>query len=123
MVKFDLEEHENVIAWVRNQNLGFAIPYLRDSERHDYIPDFLVRLQFDGREVGTLILEVKGGQDDWAEVKKAAAKRWVRAINEDGGHGLWEYMMVRDPADAAKAIVDATELLALNHPSMAASSS
>ena len=107
MVKFSLEEHPNVIAWVRNHNLGFAIPYVRGSEVHDYIPDFLVRLQEEGQEVGTLILEVKGGQDEWAEVKQAASRRWVAAVNEEGTYGCWEYAMVRDPTNAAEAVTQA----------------
>jgi len=114
MVKFALEEHPNVIAWARNYNLGFAIPYLRDTtgEVHDYIPDFLVRLQSEGREVGTLILEVKGGQDEWKDVKASGARRWVKAVNEDGSYGQWSYCMVRDPFDAGDAVSKAANELA-----------
>jgi type III restriction enzyme len=112
IVKFALEEHVNVVAWARNYNLGFAIPYLRGSEVHDYIPDFLLRLQWEGREVGTMILEVKGGQDEWAPVKEAAARRWVAAVTEEGTYGRWEFAMVREPTNAAEAVTEAAQKLA-----------
>ncbi len=38
------------------------------------VPDFLIRLQSEGKEVSTLILETKGYEE---EVKSAAAQRWV----------------------------------------------
>lgn len=41
---------------MKNQGLGFAIPYLHDGQAHDYTPDFLVRLD-NGVH---LILETKG---------------------------------------------------------------
>lgn len=41
-----------------------------------------------------LILETKGF-DELAEVKAAAAERWVAAVNADGQHGVWRYAMAR----------------------------
>jgi hypothetical protein len=45
---------------VKNFNLGFAVPYTFKGDTREYLPDFLVRLRQDGREVGTLIFETKG---------------------------------------------------------------
>jgi hypothetical protein len=36
-----------------------------------------------------------GKTADLAEVKAAAAARWVAAVNADGGHGRWHYRQVR----------------------------
>jgi len=31
--------------YVKNEHLGFAIPYSFDGEEHNYLPDFTVRIQ------------------------------------------------------------------------------
>ncbi|MDE2059663.1 MAG: hypothetical protein KGJ27_08075, partial [candidate division NC10 bacterium] len=105
------DSDERVVAFVKNFNLGFAIPYSYNGEAKEYIPDFLVRLQEDGKEVGTLILETKG-YDPLADVKEAGARRWVAAINADGAHGRWAYRLIKSPTDTPEAIRSATEELA-----------
>jgi type III restriction enzyme len=51
---------DEVTCYVKNQNLGFTIPYTINGEEHNYIPDFIVRLDDGyGRENPlNLILEV-----------------------------------------------------------------
>ena len=34
---------DEVVRYVKNQNLGFTIPYTLDGEEHSYFPDFIVR--------------------------------------------------------------------------------
>ena len=87
-----LDTHPRVDAFVKNAGLGFAIPYLHNGQPHDYIPDFIVRLNTE--PVTHLIIETKGF-DDLADVKAAAAERWVAAVNADGQHGTWRYAMAR----------------------------
>ena len=49
-----------VAAYVKNDHLGFEIPYTYEGRGARYWPDFLVRL--DGSDVvRTLIVEVSGG--------------------------------------------------------------
>jgi len=91
-----LDRNPAVEAWVKNSGLGFAIPYLHNGQMHDYIPDFLVRVSSDPR--GLVIVELKGF-DPLAEVKKAAAERWVKAVNSDGTHGRWAYALAKTPAE------------------------
>jgi type III restriction enzyme len=112
MAKFYLDRHDCVVSFVRNFNLGFAIPYLHNGEKKDYVPDFLVRLRWRGKEVGTLILEVKG-HDDLAEIKKAAALRWTSAVNNDRQYGLWDYRIIYQPTDLGAAVRAAAEELAM----------
>ena len=100
-----LDTHEAVEAFVKNAGLGFAIPYLHNGQPHDYLPDFIVRFKTD-RAVH-LILETKG-YDDLAEVKQAAAERWVAAVNADGQHGRWAYAMVRKVSDVRDVLDRAT---------------
>jgi type III restriction enzyme len=70
--------------------LGFGISYLDNGEGHEYLPDFVIRVA--GAAGTYLILETKGF-DDLAEVKAAAAERWVPAVNADGQFGTWRYAM------------------------------
>lgn len=41
-----------------------------------------------------LLVETKG-YDELAEVKAAAAERWVGAVNADGQHGTWKCALAR----------------------------
>lgn len=103
-----LDTHLNVAAFVKNSGLGFAIPYLYNGQVRDFIPDYLVRLHDNGRELGTLILEVKG-YDPLAEEKQAAARRWCEAVNADGQFGRWSFCMIKDPALVPEAIAATLE--------------
>src|SRR5690606_18286190 len=96
-----LDTHAAVDAFVKNAGLGFAIPYLHNGQPHDYVPDFIVRMK-DGTH---LIVETKGF-DDLADVKRAAAERWVNAVNADGQFGKWRYAMARSVA-AVRELLDA----------------
>ena len=88
-------------AFVKNSGLGFAIPYLHNGQVHEYLPDFIIRLN--KATALHLILETKG-YDPLAEVKKAAAERWVNAINADGKYGKWLFRMVRRPLEVSQCI-------------------
>ena len=90
---YRLDRHPGVRAFVKNAALGFAIPYLHDGEHRDYLPDFIVRLA--GAEERYLVLETKG-YDPLEKVKTQAAERWARAVNADGGFGVWRYATVSD---------------------------
>jgi type III restriction enzyme len=60
---------------------------------HAYVPDYLVR--FDNG--ATVILEIKGFEDDQDRAKHQAAKRWVSAVNHRGKLGRWAFHVCRDP--------------------------
>ena len=45
-----------------------------------------------------MILETKG-YDPLEKVKKAAAERWVTAVNADGEFGHWIYKLVKAPTE------------------------
>lgn len=92
-----LDKHPLVEAFARNAGLGLTIPYLHDGEAHDYVPDFVARIR-SGESIVNLIVETKG-YDPLAETKRAAAERWVAAVNADGKHGNWKYLLVRKPTD------------------------
>lgn len=98
-----LDTHPGVEAFAKNAGLGFAIPYLHNGRAADYMPDFIVRLK--GKPVVHLVLETKGF-DDLAEVKAAAAERWVAAVSADRQFGEWRYGLARSVAQVQE-ILDA----------------
>jgi len=69
---FYIDNDSHVVAFAKNFNLGFAIPYAHSGNAKEYLPDFLARPKYGDREIGTLILETKG-YDLLMEVKETAA--------------------------------------------------
>jgi type III restriction enzyme len=83
-----LDLHPAVAAWVKNDRLGLVIPYRKEGTPRKYLPDFLVELE-NGEH---MIIEIKGQLGD-AAIKKTAAERWCRAVNNDGRYGKWTYSL------------------------------
>lgn len=91
------ERHPRVLAYVKNQGVGFTIPYRKGSTAHEYVPDFILRVDIGEDEPLNLIVEVKGERDDDAALKaETASTMWVPAVNNDGRHGRWAYHEFRD---------------------------
>jgi type III restriction enzyme len=67
---------------------------------HGYTPDFVVRL----RNELTLILEIKGYEDDQDRAKHQAAKRWIKAVNNWGQLGQWDFHVCKDPQMLGKEL-------------------
>jgi len=101
-----IDTHPATAAFVKNSGLGFAIPYFHNGQSHDYIPDFIIKLSKDSEKEHHLILETKGF-DPLEDVKKAAAERWVKAVNEDGQFGAWHYAIARKPQEAIDRLNEA----------------
>lgn len=69
-----------------------------DKKASRYVPDFLVALELaDGARV-SLILEIKGQETEQDRAKWSAARQWVRAVNNHGGFGAWDYRICKQPA-------------------------
>ena len=99
-----LDRHPKVFSFAKNEGMGFGIPYLHDGTVHDYMPDFLVRLDGENGENRYLILETKG-YDELKEIKRNAAERWVAAVNADGKYGQWHYEMIAK-AEEVNSVLD-----------------
>lgn len=97
---FLLDSHPGVKKWVKNERLGFFIPYRKKGLPARYTPDFIVETDNAIR----VIVEIKGQQIDDADVKAKAARRWVNAVNRLGGHGAWHYLLVTDPGSLGNTI-------------------
>lgn len=112
----ELELNKNVDAYVKNDHLGFTIPYVHKGRSHSYIPDFLVRLaKCDPEDVTrTLIIEVSGSQKSPGptQAKANTAKNsWCAAVNNHGGFGRWGYTEMTDPKSFKSRLAEAIRLL------------
>jgi len=90
---FRLEQSELVAFYARNDHMECTVPYEYLGASHPYIPDYLVRL----RNGLTLVLEIKGFEDDQTKAKHQAARRWVSAVNNWGKLGTWGFHVCRNP--------------------------
>jgi type III restriction enzyme len=89
-----LEIHAEVLAYAKNDHLGFQIHYLWGGSRRRFIPDFLVKLA-NGK---TLALEIKGEDSPQNKAKRDALAEWVTAVNGAGGFGPWALDVAFEPA-------------------------
>jgi len=107
-----LEDMPEVLAYAKNHNLGFLIPYTTSGDQRHYVPDFIVRLD-DGRgrdDPLNLIVEVTGERDKDKAAKVATARNlWIPAANNAGTWGRWAFIEIADPWDAQNAIRTAVQ--------------
>ena len=114
-----LEDLPGVAAYVKNDHLGFTIPYTYEGRGFRYVPDFLARLADPGDGlVRTLLIEVSGGAKKHhspgpvSEKADTARHLWVPAVNRHGQWGRWGFVEVGDPASARTPIAQACAELA-----------
>jgi type III restriction enzyme len=101
-----LEEMPEIFSYVKNQNLGFTIPYVLEGDARQYLPDFIAKVKIQGsEEYLNLVVEVSGEKrkDKAAKVETAKAL-WVPAVNNHGGYGKWAFIEISDPWDAKNLI-------------------
>ncbi|MBI3916530.1 MAG: DEAD/DEAH box helicase family protein [Betaproteobacteria bacterium] len=99
-----IDTHPKTQAFVKNAGLGFAIPYVHNGQTHEYLPDFIIRLE--GNAHRYLIAETKGF-DELEEVKREAAERWANAVNAEGSFGRWRYRVAKQVSDIPGLILSA----------------
>jgi type III restriction enzyme len=92
---FELDRSPSVAAWVKNDHLGFEITYSFRGIIRKFRPDYLVRL-VNGT---SLVLEVKGQDNQEQQTKREFLSEWVRAVNGHGGFGTWASEVSRNPVD------------------------
>ena len=94
-----VESHPRVLAYVKNHNLGFEVPYRYGSESRKYRPDFIVRVD-DGhgdKDLLHLIVEIKGYRREDAKEKEATMETyWVPGVNHLGAYGRWAFAEFTD---------------------------
>ncbi|WP_043540522.1 BPTD_3080 family restriction endonuclease [Salinarimonas rosea] len=92
-----LEAHPRVIAYVKNQGLGFEVPYRDGGVVRRYVPDFIVRIDLGDGEELNLVVETKGYRGIDAQLKAETMKTlWVPGVNNVGLWGRWDFAEFRD---------------------------
>ena len=92
---YKLEKNPHVVAWAKNDHLGFEILYVFDGVVRKYTPDFLICLD-NGK---TLVLETKGQETRRDIEKRKALAEWITAVNEAGEFGQWVNAVSYNVAD------------------------
>jgi len=104
-----LEQMPEVLRYVKNDHLGFTIPYSIDGQTKKYIPDFIAHLD-DGNgsdDPLQLVIEVSGYPNKKKEAKTSAAQSlWIPAVNNAGTWGRWAFIEVLDPWGDAESQFD-----------------
>jgi type III restriction enzyme len=93
------EAHPKVRAYVKNNGLGFEVPYRYGSETRRYLPDFIVLVD-DGKgpdDLLRLVVEIKGYRREDAKEKKSTMDTyWVPGVNHLGTYGRWAFAEFTD---------------------------
>ena len=118
-----IEQTDGVRCYVKNEHLGFTIPYVLLGEHKKYVPDFLVSIEVpEGEPPATVIIEVSGEDRDDKAAKAATARdQWVPAVNNHGGFGRWAFIEITDPTDVLGPLAEAIARVRAPAPHPAAS--
>ena len=86
--------NEKVVPYAKSDHLVFQVFYMWNGVRRRFVPDFLIRLA-NGK---TLILEIKGEDNEQNRAKRSALDVWVQGVNAKGGFGVWCWDVAFMPA-------------------------
>lgn len=94
-----VEAHPATISYVKNQALGFEVPYRSGSVPRRYLPDFIIQVD-DGRgpdDPLNLIVEVKGFRGLDEQIKaETMTNLWVPGVNNLKVYGRWAFAEFRN---------------------------
>jgi type III restriction enzyme len=90
-----------VSCYAKNDRLGLMIAYEYLGVGHNYVPDYIVRLT----NGVTLLLEIKGMEDNQDKAKHDAARRWISAVSNWGQLGRWQLHVCRSPQTLEKQLM------------------
>ncbi|MCY3615920.1 MAG: DEAD/DEAH box helicase family protein [Bacteroidetes bacterium] len=95
-----LDNHPEIIRWIRNDRLGWVVPYVHDGMPRSYEPDFVAAAPLGSGHELVLVLEVKGQETRLDRIKKHwTEKYWIPAVNnhpEFSKNRTWTYLYVDD---------------------------
>jgi type III restriction enzyme len=92
-----LEELPQVESYVKNQFLGFAIPYTKDGKDRQYFTDFIAQVTSKDGTIKNLMIEISGMSKDKAEKKWFVENRWIPAVNalkDKYGYPEWHFIEI-----------------------------
>jgi type III restriction enzyme len=92
-----LEELSQVVSYVKNQFLGFAIPYVKDGKDRQYFTDFIAQVKGRDGNLKNLMIEISGFSKDKEEKKWYVENRWLPAVNamkDKYGYPEWHFIEI-----------------------------
>ena len=92
-----LEELDTVKSYVKNDFMGFAIPYVKEGKDKLYFTDFIARVVRNDGSMANLMIEVTGLNTDKAEKKWYVENRWIPAVNavkDKYGYDEWHFLEI-----------------------------
>ena len=105
-----VEANPRVRAYVKNQGLGFEVPYLLGAAPKKYLPDFIVRVD-DGHgddDLLNIIIEIKGYRGEDARDKANTMDAyWIPGVNNLDRFGRWTFAEFKESVYAITANFDA----------------
>jgi len=106
------EANPKVLAYVKNQGLGFEVPYRFGSTMRRYLPDFILLVD-DGHgkdDPLRLIVEIKGYRGEDAKEKKLTMDGyWIPGVNHVGSLGRWAFAEFTEVYEIEKAFGELVE--------------
>lgn len=103
----ELDGLPQVLRYVKNDHLGFEVPYVHGGHEHRYRPDFIAAVD-DGHGPDDplhLVVEMKGWRDAQDDAKHDTMRAlWVPAVNAAGRHGRWDFVRLDGPYGIAELI-------------------
>lgn len=104
-----LDSMDNVIAWVKNDYLGFRIPYTVGDENKVYLPTFIVKVKKADESIINLIVECEKFDSDKTGNKDSKRhylkERWIPAANNLKTYGQWDLLEVEN-IDQLKELIN-----------------
>lgn len=104
------EQNPKVRSYVKNQGLGFEVPYVHQGKKRSYLPDFIV-VADDGEgdeDPLYLVVEIKGQPNAESTAKKETMEtHWVPGVNRLGEHGRWKFLQIEDQFQMADELAKA----------------
>ncbi|GAB3309466.1 DEAD/DEAH box helicase family protein [Hymenobacter humi] len=76
-----LEAMTEVEAYVKNDFMGFSIPYVSKGKQRLYFPDFIVRCRFPNGQRVNIVLEISGSAEAKNDKRWYVQERWLPAVN------------------------------------------
>ena len=105
-----LESNDSVICYVRNQFLGFGIPYVSGDNAGTYPPTFVAKIRGKSGNEINLIIELQqwdGDKKGMTEAKRHAAyDLWIPAANNLERFGVWDVMEANDISEFETVLND-----------------
>ena len=93
-----LESTPQVFSYVRNDGLGFEVPYEHHGKWYVYLPDYIILIDDGHPDLLHLVVEIKGYRNQQAQAKADTMKNlWIPAVNNDRRWGRWAFAEIMDP--------------------------